>query len=539
MVGASYDGIAIAKRHFAGESDIMNNISDTTKAGGQGVCFLVGAGPGDPGLITVRGRELIAEADVIFYDYLCNPCLLSKAREDAEIIFVGKRASAHTMPQSQINDAIVERTRRGLRVVRLKGGDPFVFGRGGEEAQALRAAGVDFEVVPGVTSAIAGPAYAGIPVTHREHCSQLTILTGHEDPSKEATSLDYSQLAVTPGTKILLMGVERIRAIAGELMANGMNSETPVALVRWATTGRQQTLATTLGTVADDVERVGFEAPAVTVIGKVACLRGELAWFESRRPLLGQRIVVTRTRQKAGKLADVLSGLGADTIELPVIKIAPPVNAQELDEAVEEAHRYDWIIFTSAHGVEAFFERFYDRFADARSLGAARIAAIGAATADRVHSYRFAVDLQPQTYVAEEVVREFAAQGGVENLKLLLPCAEGSRDVLHEELVAMGGIVDRVVAYRTIAAPEPPSHVLKQISEGVGWITFTSSSTVENFLALGLPWPEGAKAASIGPITSSTLRQNGIEPTLEAKQHDIPGLIAALIAYARPVDKAS
>lgn len=495
----------------------------------RGVCYLVGAGPGDPGLATVRARELIAEADVIFYDYLCNPALLGWARTDAEIIYVGKKAGDHTLPQGEINGAIVERTRRGQRVVRLKGGDPFVFGRGGEEAQALHEAGIAFEIVPGVTSAVAGPAYAGIPVTHRDYCSQLTILTGHEDPSKEDTSLDYAQIASAPGTKILLMGVERIGIISTELIRHGLPGSTPVALIRWATTGRQQTLCSTLDSVADDVAHAGFSAPAVIVMGEVVRLREELAWLEARRPLLGKRIVVTRTREKAGTLAGALRALGADAVELPVIKIEPPARPGALDEAVEAAHEYDWIIFTSVHGVEAFFERFYAKYADARCLGAARIAAIGPATAARVRDYRLSVDLQPDTYVAEEIVREFADRGGVENLKLLLPCAEKARDVLPNELEAMGGIVDRIAAYRTIPAPHPAPHVLRQLADGVDWITFTSSSTVENFLALGIEWPQGARAASIGPITSATLRQHNIEPGIEAARHDIPGLIEALL----------
>ncbi len=518
------------------KADLSDKDEDMSKTGRQagedikGVCYLVGAGPGDPGLATIRARALIAEADVIFYDYLSNPALLSWAREEAEIIYVGKKAGEHTLPQSEINQAIVERTRQGLRVVRLKGGDPFVFGRGGEEAQALRAAGVPFEVVPGVTSAVAGPAYAGIPVTHREHCSQLTILTGHEDPTKEATSLDYARLAATPGTKVLLMGVERIRTISSELLRHGMPPGTPVALVRWATTGRQQTLSSTLGFVADDVEQTGFQPPAVVILGDVAGLRDELAWFEKRRPLLGQRIVVTRTRKKAGQLAETLRALGADAIELPVIRIEPPTDQRALEEAVTDAHTYDWLVFTSSNGVDAFFEKFYAKFDDARSLGGVRIAAIGPATAERVRHYRFAVDLLPKSFVAEEVAREFAAQGGVEHLKLLLPRAEAARDVLPEELEAMGGIVDCVTAYRTVAAPPPPPHVLRQLEDGADWVTFTSSSTVENFLALGLPWPEGARAASIGPVTSATLRKHNIEPAIEALRHDIPGLVEALLS---------
>ncbi len=496
----------------------------------EGICYLVGAGPGDPGLLTLRAREVIEQADIIFYDYLSNPAILSWAKHEAEKYYVGKQAGDHAVPQAQINDIISKHTMAGKRVVRLKGGDPFVFGRGGEEAQALVAAKVPFEVIPGISSVYAAAAYAGIPVTHRDHCSQLTVFTGHEDPDKEASKLDYQQLASAPGTKVLLMGVERIALIADQLMQHGMAKETPVAMIRWATTGQQQTLTATLADVADEVSRGGFKAPAVAVFGSVVNLRDELAWFEQRRPLLGHTVVVTRTRKQAGKLSAMLVSLGADVVELPVIRIAPPLDEKVLGEAVESAHEYDWIIFTSPNGVDAFFAKFFERYNDARCLGKAKIAAIGPATAKSVANYHLAVDLIPESYVAEEVVNAFRQVGGVENLKILLPRAEGARDVLPDDLEAMGGIVDRVVAYRTLPEELTEQELARVSSAAVNWITFTSSSTVENFLKLNLPWPPQAKAISIGPVTSATLKECGIEPAVEAKQFDIPGLVDALLA---------
>lgn len=496
----------------------------------DGICYLVGAGPGDPGLLTLRGKELLERAEVVVYDYLSNPELLRHAPENAEKIYVGKKAGAHTMKQESIDDLLVRKTREGNVVVRLKGGDPFLFGRGGEEAESLAAAGLRFEIIPGITSAIGGPAFAGIPVTHRDHNAILTIFTGHEEPGKASSNIDYEAIARVPGTKVMLMGVERISFIATELMKHGMPSETPVALVRWASTGRQETLTGTLGNIAERVKSSGFKAPAVAVFGEVVNLRETLSWFE-KRPLHGCRIAVTRTRKQAGEFIRTLRELGADAFELPTIRIAPPENKRGFYEMVVDAHRYDWVVFTSPNGVDAFFAAFYELYKDARSLGGVRIAAIGPATAARVNHFRFAVDLMPEKYVAEEIIAAFQKETTVENQMFLLPRAEKARDVLPAELTKLGAIVDETVAYRTLPETEDVCGGIQRFrEEGADVVTFTSSSTAENFHALGLPWPQGCKAASIGPVTSGTLMQLGYTVDVEASQHDIPGLVQAILA---------
>ena len=326
------------------------------KSGGKskpGRVFLVGAGPGDLGLVTLRARECIEMADVIVYDYLANPEMLAWAREDAEIIYVGKRAGEHTLAQEDINALLIEQARAGKKVVRLKGGDPFVFGRGAEEAKAIVNAGIEFEIVPGISSAIAGPAYAGIPVTHRDRNSHVTFFTGHEDPAKVESAIDFAALARLGGTQVMLMGVERIEAVAREMVEHGARKDLPVALVRWATTGRQETLTGTLANIAERVVEAGFQAPAVAVFGDVVTLRDDLNWHE-HRPLSGKRIVVTRTRKQAGSLSRLLRDLGADVFELPTIRIEPPTDLREFAELVRDAHTYDWVVFTSPNGVDAF-----------------------------------------------------------------------------------------------------------------------------------------------------------------------------------------
>lgn len=497
----------------------------------EGRCFLVGAGPGDLGLVTLRARECIEHAEVIVYDYLCNPEMLRWAPEKAELIFAGKKAGDHTLSQAEINALLVEKTSEGKTVVRLKGGDPFLFGRGAEEAEALASAKLPFVIVPGVTSAIAGPAYAGIPVTHRGKNSHVTFFTGHEDPEKSESSIDFAALARLGGTQVMLMGVERIGTIAREMMANGVRKDLPVALVRWATTGRQETLVATLDTVAQRVAAESFGPPAIAVFGDVVLVREQLNWFE-KRPLSGKRIVVTRTRTQAGALTEQLRGLGADVIELPSIRIEPPTDLRAFAELVQDAHAYDWIVFTSPNGVNAFFELFYKLYDDAREIGGARIAAIGPATAQRIKDFHLHVDLQPEEFVAESLVRAFREQGDVENLRILVARAEKARDLLPKELSALGAIVDEGFAYRTV--PETRDDIgarRRLIEEGADLITFTSSSTVENFLALGLPWPAQMQVASIGPITSKTARDRGLEVAVEARQHDIPGLVASVVKF--------
>ncbi|MDB6146603.1 MAG: nasF, partial [Spartobacteria bacterium] len=385
----------------------------------RGKVYLVGAGPGDLGLVTLRAKERIEQADVVLYDHLANAEMLVWAKKDAEIIYAGKKAGEHALLQEQINALLVERAEQGKNVVRLKGGDPFVFGRGGEEAQAIVAAGLQFEVVPGISSAVAGPAYAGIPVTHRGQNSHVTFFTGHEDPAKNESTIDFAALAKLGGTQVMLMGVERIESVAREMMAKGVRSDLPVALVRWATTGRHETLTGNFSNIAERVVNAGFKAPAVAVFGEVVSLRKELNWYENR-PLSGKRIVVTRTRKQAAALTSKLRDLGADILELPTIRIEPPSDLRGFAQLVQDAHGYDWIVFTSPNGVDAFFEMFFKLYDDAREIGAAKIAAIGPATAQRVRDFHLHVDLQPDEFVAEAIVREFERQGGVENLRILL-----------------------------------------------------------------------------------------------------------------------
>jgi uroporphyrinogen III methyltransferase/synthase len=493
----------------------------------NGIVYLVGAGPGDIGLVTLRAKERIQNADVIVYDHLANPELLSWAREDAEIIYAGKEPG-EDRSQHEINTLLIDKAREGNQVLRLKGGDPFVFGRGAEEAQAIASAGVPFEIVPGITSAIAGPAYAGIPMTHRAHNSHVTFFTGHEDPAKAESTIDYAALAKLGGTQVMLMGVERLGSITSEMLKQGVRGDLPVALVRSATTGQQETLTGTLSDIAQKAVASDFKAPAVAVFGEVVRLRDSLNWYE-KRPLLGKRIVVTRTRKQASVLSDKLRALGAHVIELPTIRIEPPSDLREFAELVQDAHIYDWIVFTSANGVDAFFDIFFKLYDDAREVGGARIAAIGPATAQRVKDFHLHVDLQPEEFVAEAVGREFKKQGSIENLRILLVRAEKARDVLPKELSASGAIVDEAFAYQTVPETGDTSGARRQlVRDGADLITFTSSSTVENFLALGLPWPRGMRIASIGPITSNTVRDHGLKVDVEAHRHDIDGLVEAI-----------
>lgn len=502
----------------------------------KGICYLVGAGPGDPGLLTLRAKECIEIADVVVYDYLSNPDFLRWARKDAELIYAGKKASDHAIPQGGINQLLVDRAREGKVVTRLKGGDPLVFGRGGEEAEELVAAGIDFEFVPGISSTIAGPAYAGIPVTHRDHCSQLTIFTGHEDPTKEESSIDYAHIAGTPGTKVMLMGVGRLPIITSCLLENGADPATPVALIRWATTGRQESLVGTMDNIAELAEKEGFKAPAVAVFGEVVGCRETLNWFE-KRPLLGRRIVVTRTREQASRLSRQLRDRGADVMEMPTIRIESTTgeDQENFTRMVSEAHTYDWLIFTSPNAVEFFFEAFYRVRNDAREIGGCRIAAVGPGTAAKLKEYRMATDLMPGIHVAEELAAAFENEelaGSVENSTMLWVRPREARPVLSERLNAAGAILDEAIAYQTVPETDDPTGAVARFrKEGADLITFTSSSTFECFLELGLEIPASTRIASIGPITSETIRQHGHQPDVEALSSDIPGLIEAIVEF--------
>ncbi len=504
----------------------------------KGTVYLVGAGPGDTGLLTLRGAELLARADVVVYDALVNPELLRLAPKSAEIIYGGKRAKDHALPQPELNRLLVTKAKAGLCVVRLKGGDPYIFGRGGEEAEELATAKIPFEVVPGVSSIVAGPNYAGIPITHREHCSSFTVITGHEDPTKDESNLDWAQIAKTPGTKVVLMGVERIRQIAEQLVANGMAADTPVGMVRWGTTGRQQSIEGTLATIADVVAEKKFAAPAVTIIGGVVKLRKKLNWFE-RRPLFGQRIVVTRTREQASQLSKQLSERGADVLEIPTIKITAPDNHMLLAEALVELNAYDWLVFTSPNGVTAFFDSFFRAFEDLRDIGGVRLAAVGPATAAKLRELHLKVDLMPDEYVAVKIAGAFAKYESIDNLKILLLRAQVANPELPEALAALGAIVDDVPCYKTVPELEDLNGAWARFTEeGADWITFTSSSTVENFHArFELPkllatFPQ-LRLASIGPETTKALAALDLKPAIEAKPHTIDGLVRTLEANVK------
>ena len=498
-----------------------------------GTVYLVGAGPGEAGLLTMRGAELIGRADVLVYDALVNPELLKLAPADAEVIYGGKRSKDHAIPQGELNQLLVDKAKEGKTVVRLKGGDSYLFGRGGEEAEELADGGVEFEVVPGISSFYAAPNYAGIPITHREHCSSFTVLTGHEDPTKDESGIDWKNLAENPGTKVVLMGVERIGSIAEKLTANGLAADTPVCMVRWGTRGDQETIEGTLATIAGIVEDKKFKSPAVTVIGGVVKLREKLNWFE-KRPLFGKRVVVTRTRQQASQLSRQLSELGAEVLEIPTIRTTAPDDPQPLVDALMGLNSYSWLVFTSPNGVEWFFDFFFKAFEDLRDLGGPRIAAVGPATAEKLKAMHLKVDVMPDKYVTADVASAIDKFESVENLNVLLPRALVANPELSRDLEALGAIVDDVPCYQTVPETEDVNGAAAKLTDqGADWITFTSSSTVENFHArFDLPdlietYPE-IKLASIGPETSRAIRALNLEPTVEADEHTIKGLVQAL-----------
>jgi uroporphyrinogen III methyltransferase / synthase len=497
----------------------------------KGAVYLVGAGPGDAGLLTLRGAELLRRADVIVYDLLVNPVLLRLARADAGIISRGKRTE---FSQEQINSLLIEKASEGKIVVRLKGGDPYIFGRGGEEAEALASAKISFEVVPGVSSIIAAPNYAGIPLTHRDHCSSFTVFTGHENPDAAKTNLRYDEIAKIPGTKIVLMGTEKLNDWTKSLIAHGMPLETPVAIVQWGTLGKQKSVSGTLGTIAKLAAARKISPPALTVIGDVVKLRGKLNWFENL-PLFGKKIVVTRRTGQAGIFARRLLELGADVLEVPTIKIELPPHREAFVDALLELNAYDWLVFTSANGVTAFFDLFFKRFHDLRDLGGARIAAIGPMTAAKLRELHLQVDLMPEAATAKKLAEAFAKFETIENLKMCLLRAEVANRELPEALEEFGAIVDDIAVYKTV--PETRDHAgacERLLEAGADWATFTSASTVEFFHArFDLPkllkkFPQ-MKLASIGPETSRAIRALKLEPTLEAREHTTEGLVSELL----------
>jgi uroporphyrinogen III methyltransferase/synthase len=497
----------------------------------KGTVYLVGAGPGDAGLLTLRGAELLRRADVVLHDALVNPDLLRLAPAGAELIARGKNMS---MPQEKITALLIARAREGKCVVRLKGGDPYIFGRGGEEAEALAAAKIHFEVVPGVSSIVAAPNYAGIPLTHRDHCSSFTVFTGHEDPDDAKTALRHDQIAKIPGTKVVLMGTEKLSDWTKSIIQHGMSPETPVAMIRWGTTGRQQTVTGTLATIAGLAVEKKLSPPVLTIIGDVVKLRGKLNWFE-KRPLFGRRVVVTRRSEQAGGFAQRLTELGADVLEVPTIKIMRPKETDAIVDALLGLNAYDWLVFTSVNGVTAFFDIFFRRFQDLRDIGGVRIAAVGPATAAKLRELHLQVDLTPDEFTGKKIAAAFEKFETIENLKMCLLRAEVANPDLPKALEELGAIVDDIAIYKTVAETEDPTGAGATLLEsGADWITFTSGSTVEHFHArFDLPkllkkFPQ-TKLASIGPETSKAIRTLGLEPALEAKAHTTDGLIGALL----------
>ncbi|MGO9228396.1 MAG: uroporphyrinogen-III C-methyltransferase [Bryobacteraceae bacterium] len=483
--------------------------------------YLIGAGPGDPELITVKGRRILERADAILYDHLAPDALLALAPAHAERLYVGKKKSAHAFSQEEICGMLIDRARRGLTVVRLKGGDPFLFGRGGEEAEALAEAGVPFEVVPGVTTPLGIAAYSGVPLTHREHTSAVTFVTGHA-----VDSIDWSKLGQAE-TLVIFMGLTSFADIARALIASGRAPDTPAMAVRWATRPDQETVTGTLATLPGLIAVRGMKPPATIVVGEVVRLRGKLNWYESL-PLFGQRIVVTRAREQADALAARLAALGADAIELPTIEIRPAADPAPLERAIANLATYDWLIFTSATGVRCFVERLDRSAFDLRSLRA-RICAIGPATRAAIEALHLKVDLMGTEYVAEGMLTAFADHD-LAGKRILLPRAAVARDLVPVELTRRGAQVDVVEAYRTVMPDDAPARAAEVFAHKPDWITFASSSTVQNFVAAaGSGALEGVKVASIGPVTSQTARDLGIEVTVEAAKFTVDGLVEAIL----------
>lgn len=503
-----------------------------------GIVYLVGGGPGAPDLITIRGRNVLRRAEVVVYDNLVNPELLALAGDSAALIYAGKRGgSSDSFDQAELNRILVERARRGLRVVRLKGGDPFIFGRGGEEAEALVAAGVRFEVVPGVTSAIAGPAFAGIPLTHREYGSFVAFLTGHQDGAKrtDGSTIPWETVASAAhggGTIVLLMATARLGATLERIVAGGLAPETPAAAIQSATTASQRTVRATLGTLGGEVERAGIGAPAVIVIGECVALGASLGWAE-RAPLFGRRIVITRARARSGAFAEALREMGAEAIEFPVIQTVAPDSFDSLDSALARLADFDWIVFTSPTGVEAFVDRIRESGRDLREAARAKLAAIGPATAARLRHYALSVAAIPREYRAEAIVAAIGT-GRVARARFLIPRAQVAREVLPAMLVEAGAREVVVApAYKTVRpASANAARIRKMAAAGaIDLVVFTSSSTVANFVAIAGPLPPAMRAAAIGPITAASAREAGFEVVIEPREYTIAALTSVIRDY--------
>ncbi|HTZ41256.1 MAG TPA: uroporphyrinogen-III C-methyltransferase [Syntrophales bacterium] len=497
----------------------------------KGKVFIVGAGPGDPGLITLKGLRSLAGADVVVYDYLASEDILRFAGKDARLIYVGKKGGDHTLPQGEINTILVDEARKGNKVARLKGGDPFIFGRGGEEAEVLQEAGIPFEVIPGVTSAISVPAFAGIPLTHRGYTSTVAFVTGHEDPTKEKSDVDWSKLSGI-GTLVFLMGVKNLANITRNLIAGGKSPETPAALIRWGTTPEQETLTGTLADIASKAKKQGFKPPSILVVGEVVLLRDKLDWFE-KKPLFGKGIVVTRPEKQAGEFANLLAAEAARVILFPTIRIVPPATWEHLDRALGNLGSFHWIVFTSANGVRHFFRRLRETGRDVRDLKGIRICTIGPATAAAVEGMGIRVDIVPDEYISEGVVK--ALQGvDLQGKRILLPRAEEARDVIPEGLAKRGASVEVVAVYRTVRSESRKETLQAHLDAGeVDVITFTSPSTVNNFKEImgAETLPGNVLIACIGPVTAAAAKKLGLTVNIFQEEFTIPGMVQALVDY--------
>ncbi len=507
-----------------------------------GKVYLIGAGPGDPGLITVKGLECVRKADVIIYDYLANERLLDHRRPDAELIYVGKQGSRHTLPQAEINDLIVGKARKGKVVARLKGGDPFIFGRGGEEAEELVDAGIPFEVVPGVTAATAVPTYAGIPLTHREHTASVAFVTGHEDPTKPESKVHWDHIATGIGTLVFFMGMKNLPNIVDNLVSHGRSADTPVALIQWGTRTDQRVVTGTLRNIVDRVSAAKLGPPAIIVVGEVVALRDKLNWYESK-PLFGRRIVVTRSRDQASVFAEMLIDRGATPIEFPSIDVVPPASWAELDAALDALTSYQWVIFTSANAVRFFFERLRSRGMDIRALRGNSICVVGPKTAEALERFSLKADLVPAEFKAEGVL---AALGGVrvKGMRFLIPRAKVARELIPDRLRELGAEVTVATAYENVRPASDVDRVRKLFEEKkIAAVTFTSSSTVDNFVEMlgqkeykGLV--NGVAVACIGPVTAKTAERYGMRVDVMPKEYTIPAFVDAMVDYFRETQRS-
>jgi uroporphyrinogen III methyltransferase/synthase len=505
-----------------------------------GKVYLVGAGPGDPGLITVKGKALLERAEVVVYDYLANKKFLKHVPANAELIYVGKKGGGvHAQTQDQINQILVDKARSGRMVVRLKGGDPFIFGRGGEEIEELAKYGVDFEIVPGVTAASAAATYAGIPITHRQYTATVAFVTGHEDPTKQDSTIAWDKLATGVGTLVFYMGIKNLPNITERLMRYGRSPETPVAVIRWASTPAHRTVTGTLATIVEEVKKAAITPPAVIVVGEVVSLRPTINWFE-KRPLLGKRIMVTRTREQASDLVMRLEELGADCIEFATIALEPPDSWDELDQAVDTIDRFDWLLFTSINAIQFFFKRLFERQLDVRVLAGIKIAAVGTATAAELRNYGLKADLLPAKEFTGEGLAATLIEHGAGRSKFLLPRALKANEALPDILQQAGGEVTTVPAYQNVRPHGREEALRQEFLDQIDMVTFTSSSTFTNFIYMLNPKDEaelhhlleGVKIASIGPVTGKAIQKQGLAVDVQPEEsYSIPTMIEAITEF--------